>query len=208
MTAVAVASAAKELEDAGWLRIKPRPGTSPIYECLTYSEPIEEFEVTDGRRNNGGIERFFRDPIPSQKDCTPSKTLEDTPSKTLEDTPSKTLETKSPIKSPNEKPSSASPPRRPKRDEKEVREFTDYYQDLFMEDYDGAKPTWDGKVMKLVRADISRLGVTLLADLTRMFFEDPGEFVLRNETGKGYNVFHSQIDHLLERRARKIKGCA
>lgn len=84
----------------------------------------------------------------------------------------------------------------------ESRELTDYYQELFVEDF-GAKPTWDGKAMKLVKADLARLGLDLLADLVKSFFEDPGDFVERNGTGLGYPIFHSQIDSLLMRRSRR-----
>jgi hypothetical protein len=88
------------------------------------------------------------------------------------------------------------------RKDKDVREFTDYYQELFMGEYEGAKPTWDGKIMKLVRADIGRLGVEVLGSLVQVFFEEPTDFVQKNGTGMGYNIFHSQIDGLLERRRR------
>jgi phage replication O-like protein O len=80
--------------------------------------------------------------------------------------------------------------------------ITDYYQQLFLEEY-GAKPTWDGRVMKLVHADIARLGDQLLGELIQLFFEDPTAFVKNNGTGMGYNIFHSQIDCLLEKRVRK-----
>jgi len=83
-----------------------------------------------------------------------------------------------------------------------VRRITDYYQELFMEEYDGAKPTWDGKIIKLVKADINRLGDERLGGLIQLFFEDPTLFVKKNGTGMGYNIFHSQIDCLLERKAR------
>lgn len=83
----------------------------------------------------------------------------------------------------------------------EVKEITDYYQRLFLEEYE-AKPTWDGRIMKLVRADLARLGAETLGGLIQLFFEYPGQFVTKNETGMGYNIFHSQIDALLERRRR------
>jgi Bacteriophage replication protein O len=82
-----------------------------------------------------------------------------------------------------------------------TRSITDYYQSLFVEEYQ-CKPTWDGKIMKLVKADISRLGDVLLGELIQIFFEDPGAFVTRNGTGMGYNIFHSQIDALLEKKRR------
>lgn len=82
-----------------------------------------------------------------------------------------------------------------------TRSITDYYQSLFEEEYQ-CKPTWDGKIMKLVKADISRLGDVLLGGLIQLFFEDPGPFVKKNGTGMGYNIFHSQIDALLEKKRR------
>jgi len=89
--------------------------------------------------------------------------------------------------------------------ENTVRKITDYYQELFVEEY-GAKPTWDGKIMKLVHADVARLGDALLGKLIQLFFEDPGSFVEKNGTGLGYNIFHSQIDRLLEKRSRMEKA--
>jgi hypothetical protein len=86
----------------------------------------------------------------------------------------------------------------------EVREITDYYQRLFVDEYH-VKPTWDGKIMKLVNADYSRMGADLLGELIQLFFEEPGTFVKKQATGMGYNIFHSQIDSLLERRARSGK---
>jgi len=84
----------------------------------------------------------------------------------------------------------------------EIRSFTDYYQSLFQTDYGGAKPTWDGKIMKLVKADIARLGGTLLKELTWLFFEYPPAFVEERATGMGYNIFHSVLDSLLEKKRR------
>jgi hypothetical protein len=91
--------------------------------------------------------------------------------------------------------------------ENTVRKITDYYQELFVEEYE-AKPTWDGKIMKLVHADVARLGDGLLGKLIQIFFEDPGSFVEKNGTGLGYNIFHSQIDRLLEKRSRMEKARA
>ena len=85
---------------------------------------------------------------------------------------------------------------------KDRRLITDYYQGLFVEEYQ-AKPTWDGRILKLVDADIARLGSDLLGELIQSFFEYPPPFVKEKQTGKGYNVFHSQIDTLLERRSRR-----
>jgi hypothetical protein len=84
----------------------------------------------------------------------------------------------------------------------EIRSFTDYYQSLFQTDYHGAKPTWDGKIMKLVKADIARLGGTLLKELAWLFFEYPPAFVEERVTGMGYNIFHSVLDSLLEKKRR------
>ncbi len=95
-----------------------------------------------------------------------------------------------------------SSPSVPTKKDNLVRKITDYYQELFMEEYDGAKPTWDGKIIKLVKADIARLGDERLGGLIQLFFEDPTLFVKKNGTGMGYNIFHSQIDCLLEKRAR------
>jgi len=83
-----------------------------------------------------------------------------------------------------------------------IRKITDYYQDLFLEEYPGCKPTWDGKTIKLVKADISRMGDEHLGALIQLFFEQPPDFVKKNGTGFGYNIFHSQIDHLLEKERR------
>jgi hypothetical protein len=82
-----------------------------------------------------------------------------------------------------------------------ARKITDYYQKLFVEEY-GAKPAWDGKIIKLVKADIARLGDSMLGSLIQIFFENPTSFVTKQETGMGYNIFHSQIDALLEKRRR------
>ena len=89
--------------------------------------------------------------------------------------------------------------------ENTVRKITDYYQELFVEEYD-AKPTWDGKIMKLVHSDVARLGDALLGKLIQLFFEEPTPFVKQNGTGMGWNIFHSQIDGLLERRRRHDEG--
>jgi len=86
----------------------------------------------------------------------------------------------------------------------EIRKVTDYYQELFTHDY-GTKPTWDGKIIKLVKADVARLGVELLNELVWFFFEYPPEFVKKNATGMGYNIFHSMIDGLLEKK-RRMEG--
>jgi len=93
----------------------------------------------------------------------------------------------------------------------EIRKLTDYYQEQFLHEYEGtevegAKPTWDGKIMKLVHADFNRLGAKLLGELIYDFFEYKTGFVTQKETGLGYNVFHSQIDVLLERRGKRKIG--
>ena len=99
----------------------------------------------------------------------------------------------------------------PKKTEKALKkvsertEITDYYQELFVKEY-GAKPTWDGRIMKLVDADLARLGADLLGELIWLFFDRPTSFVEKNGTGKGYNIFHCQIDTLLERRTRMKKN--
>jgi len=91
---------------------------------------------------------------------------------------------------------------------KEAREITDYYQELYLEEhkgteFEGIKPPWDGKIMKLVYADLHRFGVEVLGDLVHDFFEYKPGFVTKNETGLGYNVFHSLTDGLLERKRRR-----
>ena len=86
-----------------------------------------------------------------------------------------------------------------------VRKITDYYQSLFEEEYPGFKPTWDGKIIKLVKGDLGRMGDEHLGRLIQLFFEDPGPFVKTNGTGMGYNIFHSQIDRLIEKQARAEK---
>ena len=89
-----------------------------------------------------------------------------------------------------------------KKKNRERRLITDYYQERFVEEFK-AKPTWDGRILKLVDADLSRLGVDLLGELVQSFFDKPTDFIVKAHPGKGYNVFHSQIDALLERRSRR-----
>lgn len=88
------------------------------------------------------------------------------------------------------------------RKSQERRRITDYYQERFVEKL-GAKPTWDGRIMKLLDSDLSRLGVELLGNLVESFFDKPTDFIIKAHPGLGYNVFHSQIDALLERRSRR-----
>jgi phage replication O-like protein O len=95
----------------------------------------------------------------------------------------------------------ASLPTKAEKKERVVKSITDYYQKLFVDEY-GAKPAWDGKIIKLVKADIARLGDSMLGSLIQIFFENPTSFVTKQETGMGYNIFHSQIDALLEKRRR------
>lgn len=89
----------------------------------------------------------------------------------------------------------------PKGEKGIVRKITDFYQNCFQDEYH-AKPTWDGRIIKLVKADIARLGDETLGELIELFFESPPAWVKINGTGMGYNVFHTQIDGLLEKRRR------
>lgn len=84
-----------------------------------------------------------------------------------------------------------------------VRKITDYYQSLYSEEFPGFKPTWDGKTIKLVKADIARMGDERLGELIQLFFEEPPSFVTKNETGLGYNSFHGQIDSLIMKMSRR-----
>ena len=84
-----------------------------------------------------------------------------------------------------------------------VRRITDYYQSLFTEEYPGFKPTWDGKIIKLVKADIARMGDEHLGELIQLFFEEPPDFVKKNGTGLGYNIFHSMIDRLIDVKSKR-----
>ena len=90
--------------------------------------------------------------------------------------------------------------------EKTVRSLTDHYQALYMDEYKGVKPLWKRGIVDLVRDDLRRFGgvkgAQELGDLMTEFFENPGTFVTRNGTGMGYNIFHSQIDALLEKKRR------
>ena len=86
--------------------------------------------------------------------------------------------------------------------EKQVLIITDYYRDVYMQDHDGIKPEWGVKNTQLVRGDMRRLGKEILAELIWRFFEHGTTWVKKNETGMGYNVFHSQIDALLEKKRR------
>jgi hypothetical protein len=99
------------------------------------------------------------------------------------------------------------PKKRPKASEHVLIEsrIIDYYQKLYMEDHAGAKPNWGAKERLLVRGDLSRMGWDdeRLAALIEDFFDEPGEFVERKGAGMGYNVFHSQIDALLERESKR-----
>lgn len=92
----------------------------------------------------------------------------------------------------------------------DVRQITDFYQRSYQYEYryteaKDAKPDWNGKIVKLVKADIKRLGVELLGQLIEDFFADKPAWVVQNGTGLGYNVFHSCLDKLIERKAAPEK---
>jgi hypothetical protein len=90
--------------------------------------------------------------------------------------------------------------------------ITDLYQDLYLAHYkdtssEGVKPDWNGKIMKLVHSDMNRFrNVDLHLELIRDFFEHTPDYVSEKRMGMGYNIFHSWIDSLLERKRSKDVG--
>jgi hypothetical protein len=85
-----------------------------------------------------------------------------------------------------------------------IRSIIAYYQKKYTETYH-VRPGWGAKEHELVKRDLTRVGWDdeMLAGLIADFFEEPGAFVEKKGAGMGYNVFHSQIDALLERRHRQ-----
>jgi hypothetical protein len=114
--------------------------------------------------------------------------------------------------SPSAPPAREPPPSKKKSSEQAV------LTTLFFEKYRGhlgVKPAWGAKEGALLKRDIARLGAERLGQLVNCFFGDCPPVVERfaGKAGRGYNVFHSQIDKLLadERntgdRLRLVRAC-
>lgn len=88
-----------------------------------------------------------------------------------------------------------------------MREAIGFYQDLYTLKT-GIKPAWDGKIVKLLKADLGRFSLEVWRGLVNQFFASPPDFVVKNDTGFGYNIFHSMIEKLVYKRAREAKRVA
>ena len=179
------------LEESGWIKITRRPGHSSLYDCLTYSEPADEFATKDRRTDNGDALRFegTKNIEGVQKDCTT------TPLKNIEvQSPKNIGPIKAPLRNPIEKPSSDSD-----RVTINTRAHSDHYYRKYAEKRSGAKPRWGPAQVKTMQGDIERVGDNRLHRLINLFFDAPPPTVKKfiEMAGMEYGVFHSQIDKLL-----------
>ena len=85
-----------------------------------------------------------------------------------------------------------------------IREAIGFYSKLYTEKT-GIKPAWEGRLVKLLKADLTRLSAPEWKELVESFFRSPPDFVTKNSTGFAYNIFHSQIDRMVVRGALKKK---
>jgi len=83
------------------------------------------------------------------------------------------------------------------------REAIGYYQNLYIQKT-GIKPSWDGKAVKLLKIDLGRLELAKWKSLVDAFFRAPTEFVKKFDTGYAYNIFHCQIEKLVQKQAKEV----